>query len=651
MSAPSPEPLRYSCPRCSAALSAVPGDIGKKRNCPSCGAAVKVPGTLSAPPAARNAPRPNSVADGAHSANVPVTTTSPSQLRVACPQCGTVLYPTTAEIGRGVTCGECLELVQVVAPREVNSSAQPSAGPPPAGGHAGKSARTAGRPTASKDPAKSDPAAIDPARTERRPPPPPARAGGLAADLKRAQQELDAQPDRHDREDGRQRTRPPQVTEPGAEPDRREPLPPPSPVSEPRAKQLVDPSLEERVTYSCPVCDTRLDAKRRHIGKSRKCPDCGSQVEVPASSRPAARVARSRPALRGADETQATGEDAQPAALTQFSFDCPICQSKIHAAVHDVGDKRACPDCLTQVTVPHPTADAMKHCAVWKDEDSLAPSGPVDDRTVPKQMQVYREQASQYMKKAEAELREEQRDEKEFVGKTDSSILLKFFTQPATFSRWLLSALGMAAVVSAAHAIAALSSFAGAVAGVSTLLSLIIWMLVTLLGCCYLTAVLMAILKDTASAHVEIETWPDWGFVEWLPDSLIAMASLMLAGMPGAIIHTGMSTLNVPLFGLPVLLTTYLFYPFITLSMMTAESVLVPFSGKVYDSMFTRGAQHWLWFYVLTGTMLIPLAGCLALFAFSSLLVHLIGALGCVGLMFVYHRALGWLSWRLAAGR
>jgi len=126
------------------------------------------------------------------------------------------------------------------------------------------------------------------------------------------------------------------------------------------------------LTFTCPVCATRLDAASEQAGRSVSCPDCGTVSVVPApSTAPAAKPAP--PALPAEIYELAYGEGQPPPTDREvyqryIPVVCLLCHTRMHAAEDQVGQAVVCPDCGTANVVQPPAATP----------DSLGPTMPDD---------------------------------------------------------------------------------------------------------------------------------------------------------------------------------------------------------------------------------------------------------------------------------
>jgi DNA-directed RNA polymerase subunit M/transcription elongation factor TFIIS len=201
---------------------------------------LKVPGGgVSSSPPAGDAVEPQRAGIG----NIPLI----------CPFCGTRMYADRSQVGKTMVCPECLETVAV----HVASESQPPADPderlpipesvPPA------------TPATPPDPKASETAGEDEFRLSE--PETLPSAAFWSKDLADAlQEEGEADPSRQQ--------------EPVNTADHR--IVPPSPPQAPTAA----PS-EREFRVKCSVCDTMVYVTTDEIGKTKKCPDCFTEFEVP----------------------------------------------------------------------------------------------------------------------------------------------------------------------------------------------------------------------------------------------------------------------------------------------------------------------------------------------------------------------------------
>lgn len=123
-------PIRYSCPKCRARLTAPDDQGGTRTACPNCRAPLRVPRMETAAPepapaATQVAPRPNPVPTPPPAAPIPLS----------CPSCRATLNAPGESAGRTVRCPQCdrpLSVPDPFAPAEPAGGFDFGAPPPPA---------------------------------------------------------------------------------------------------------------------------------------------------------------------------------------------------------------------------------------------------------------------------------------------------------------------------------------------------------------------------------------------------------------------------------------------------------------------------------------------------------------------------------------
>ena len=110
----------------------------------------------------------------------------------------------------------------------------------------------------------------------------------------------------------------------------------------------------------CPVCKTRMLATPEQVGQELVCPDCQTRCPVPPpAERPAA--AEEAPKARQGPDAEyglVAGVDQPPpgseAYAEHVAVECPVCHTRLHFTLDQVGQTAVCPDCLVPLVVPRP---------------------------------------------------------------------------------------------------------------------------------------------------------------------------------------------------------------------------------------------------------------------------------------------------------
>ena len=227
MTASGDSSVSYLCPRCQAALTAQAEDTGQRRECPSCGKMIKVPGSRT------HKPSPDK--SGA-------ATEEPHQglanILVVCPYCDTRMHASDKQIGQSIVCPDCLESVVVQVPETRRRRTDAMAGQPET--PAKQQPDDAGAEHVDDDELTlSEPIDV-PAETLL-----PKTLSDLIGDL--------------------------QTPVPGGQTADH----PPSDTG-----SAAEPTAPQPFVVNCPICDGRIYATEGEIGGTKNCPDCFSPVEV-----------------------------------------------------------------------------------------------------------------------------------------------------------------------------------------------------------------------------------------------------------------------------------------------------------------------------------------------------------------------------------
>jgi hypothetical protein len=117
-------------------------------------------------------------------------------------------------------------------------------------------------------------------------------------------------------------------------------------------------SLPQYIPVECRVCQTRIYGRLDQVGKKLKCPDCGTQNEVPPPPKP---KRKNLPAALEGEQYEVYDPDVQPlpSALvaTQPKFiavKCSKCDTMMYATEKQIGQTIVCPDCGRKCQVPKP---------------------------------------------------------------------------------------------------------------------------------------------------------------------------------------------------------------------------------------------------------------------------------------------------------
>lgn len=384
-------------------------------------------------------------------------------------------------------------------------------------------------------------------------------------------------------------------------------------------------SQDEFIAVVCPLCRTRMHARRSQIGKQLKCPDCGCKAPIlePERSplpapRPDAGEYRMHAPSQFGDPT-ATSVNPRPEPLLPavgpasterpapakkqrpevMLVTCPLCHTRMHPPASARGKRVKCPDCGTIVLIPlHAEAAPRKHASdlvagQYDLGNAPSPAAPRVDMLIPKHDIVVAEPpdpAPRWIL---------------FSG------VFGFPWQVHARTRWIFLTFGLFIVggISAFAESGAEGSFGGIVAVAA--LGVVILMIL-LMTAAFASACLMSVVRETAAGVDVIETWPEQDWREWVW-SLLAVIEL---GCLASGLGYGAAELLHRVSGFPHSaidgtkgFITLLAFPILLLSTFDNGSLFAIYSLPVLRSLLLR-PRYWLLFHLET---LIPLGLIVAL--------------------------------------
>lgn len=420
------------------------------------------------------------------------------------------------------------------------------------------------------------------------------------------------------------------------------------------------------IQLKCPICQAMLSVSPDRAGQRIACDQCGSKIKVPGQAatanddddwlrlesdlKPAAvppvrntpaavrntpTPVRNKPAAESGDVDDfmlpdlsnipmsplaaprpaappplsesdldalsgfADTEDQKPAPMKlvqpkvpvddTFRVNCPTCDSLTYAKPDQVGKRIRCPDCHAAIVVPPPPKVKPKYqpdiqaASTFNFQDSgeeNLPSRPTDP---------FRKSADALLKAAEDAHIEAEAEEWELPNFQQwFSGLAKVFLDPVVglhiFFLSLLAFLPTAVALQYESSMVVMGLFAGGA---------IFGALVIANG--------FAILQSVANGEDAVGEWPLFDPMAWLGQMVIAIASVGVAAGPiwmvtHYIFQGGLITVAMTMVSL------YLLYPIVLLSMLDEESILVPFSTDVTKSVM-RAPDQWGAAYLASGIL------------------------------------------------
>jgi DNA-directed RNA polymerase subunit RPC12/RpoP len=366
------------------------------------------------------------------------------------------------------------------------------------------------------------------------------------------------------------------------------------------------------IAVVCSECRTRMLAREDQVGQKLICPDCGSATVVPPPQEQPAE------AWSGPSEIYATCDEVgQPAPGSvayqeHYPFKCPTCLTRLHATPDQAGREITCPDCTKPIRVPPPPSKA----ATPGRADELA-MGTVSAQTYELSLPIkpppvvvsgFRSAADhpphppEAMPPAEVNAaptnagrmvsarRPDRAGRRMWDGKP-----LGFLFYPGVRLCWLLSAIGLAAILALSGEASQLIAVADPRTYFIGMMYIAISGLLGLFGFVILAPYLLAILHDTAAGCDRIENWPDDVYHDWLLHGINFVVPAALAVLLGEGLGRLLGRAGVPPW-LGVGLGTFLLFPVLLLSVLETGSPFVPWSSPVWRSL-AADWPAWTLFY------------------------------------------------------
>lgn len=180
--------------------------------------------------------------------------------------------------------------------------------------------------------------------------------------------------------------------------------------------------------------------------------------------------------------------------------------------------------------------------------------------------------------------------------------------------------------------------------------------IISALWCVMLMENLLAILVDTSYGNDEVESWPKATFLNWHRESLSLVLACAYSILPGLGIIAIIRLPDSIFFGywLIAFFSLFLLFPFVLLSMLDGETILLPLSSRVTKSVSLH-FKTWLSFYFLSGVLAITFGGLFQVllsyafcYVFSYVIIlisSIVSSFVLVTVLMIYFRLLGRLAW------
>ena len=324
--------------------------------------------------------------------------------------------------------------------------------------------------------------------------------------------------------------------------------------------------------------------------------------------------------------------EAKPEFATQYRVKCKTCGTLLYAKATQAGQTVKCSDCHSPVTIPAPPrvrtpfSPSLETSPTFSLEESRGASPPPDP---------FKKSAKQLLDEA---AREDHVEPKTVYDDTPSvkewfQNVFGIFQDLGVIVHWigltLLGAIPAMIALSIDSDILALGLFpAGFFLGV----------LVVSCG--------FAILQAVANEEKSVTEWPTLDPMAWFGQLIVAVAAASLAAVPAwALCHF---TIGPQLMGVAItMFAVYITFPFVLLSMLDMNTVMMPFSPEVARSV-TKCEEAWGGFYFSSGLLFI---GLFLTFAMASTMNPLLGAIVAIAagiaITFCYFSMIGRLAYAI----
>lgn len=273
---------------------------------------------------------------------------------------------------------------------------------------------------------------------------------------------------------------------------------------------------------------------------------------------------------------------------THYRVRCPACGTQNDVTAKQAGKQVRCRDCFTMVRVPRAPRVARKVKIDMTEAPAFQFTALKDAGDRPND--PFRKSATEYLEAASKSEKTEPKPDMDVPRIRDwASAVFGIFTQIGVLAHWLI-----------------LSAIASVVAFVVLSLDAEMLMVGLFAAGVFFGAVVLAcgftIMQSVANEEESVDGWPiTLEPMEWLAPSLFCFAAAGLAYGPGWFI--GYMTFGNSLTTVCMaMISTFLIFPFVLLSMLDMQSVFVPFSADVGRSV-TRCEEAWGGFYFSSGVV------------------------------------------------
>jgi hypothetical protein len=450
-----------------------------------------------------------------------------------------------------------------------------------------------------------------------------------------------------------------QATQPAHQPPG-PPLPPPERAT--TGTKLIDPLMlgpqplpkpppSREIAVVCRLCGTRMHAAPEKVGQRIQCPDCHTINEIVAPKKPAP-PKRSAPKLDDVPDF-GLGEPVERPAYQ------PVVAPRGEYSELAEFDPAQRPEGWSRPERLASTAASTGASAAVEEEENdeeIVVSAPVERLEIKPEIKPLPPPDPQddlYDGKYDDGLIGDWDDRKKPEAWKRAPLtvgILSFPFQFNNFLRIILYAGGMALLANLFHAVIAGAISSDPTSQVGAIIGGIVLTVVSAFLVLSLSAVLFAIVQDTANGADETSSYPDWLIVDWIGTSFYFPAAAFLAGLPGSFLTSALIGVGLdPRFGAyaavaPLVLSWVILFPPAIYSMLAEGSIMSPFSSATWRSIHEAG-EAWVFFYMYAALLGLVGGGALAFVCSRAVLVNVIGSVGVIFVAVLYCRILGRMMW------
>ncbi|TWU42943.1 hypothetical protein Q31b_19770 [Novipirellula aureliae] len=316
----------------------------------------------------------------------------------------------------------------------------------------------------------------------------------------------------------------------------------------------------------------------------------------------------------------------------EYRLKCKVCGSLLYVQATQAGKTVKCSDCYTQLTVPPPPKIKKKQSL---DLQKVETFGLGESPTTPKPIEAFRKSAEQYL---------------------DEASRAEIETPPPTYDVpsigvWLKGIFGIFFDIGVIAHWIILSVFASALAVlyVNFQESKII-IPASYIGGFFLCAIVIscgfAILQSVANGEERVTDWPIFDFYAWMEPLFVAFSAFGFSAVPVWFLCQwlfGPGLMAVAI----TMLSLYILFPFVLLSMLDMGNPFTPFSAEVSRSI-TNSHEAWGGLYFTAGIMffllLVFYGMCTTIAPQAAAVMTVFVTIGCA---FLYFAMIGRLAYTI----